>query len=133
MKRMAVLLVLVVGCADLFAPMPGDPMLIGPPPQWIHWYHVAEDCSGRTGNVDRVRWYLYPGDLIPRNHTTQRREAAAVTWTQAHKIAIAEAYELDSVTVIHESLHDILGSHGHSTDIFGSRGVCWDALGHEHR
>lgn len=103
----------VMGCTDLLAPMPGHPTLIQPRAEWRAWYAIAEKCSGRTGNFDRVRWYTYPGELVPH------RNAAAITTEHDHKIAIAEYWVTTPDVITHEALHDILGVAGHPAEYFG--------------
>lgn len=115
-------LLVLAGCTDLMAPMPGDPVKMTPPVAYRAWYEVAEHCSGRSGSFDRVRWYRYDGARVPKGWGVGA-EAEAATWPEQHKIAIAEPFLMDSTTVIHEALHDLVGN-GHPAEYFGEGGKC---------
>lgn len=120
MRHWIAALLLVTGCRDLLAPMPGDPVFIAPRPLFRHWYALAEQCSGRQGDFARVRWYWY-------QHETEipgEPGAVGMTWLRSHKIALAGTAVSDSAVVIHESLHDVLGVDGHPEEFFGETGKC---------
>lgn len=108
------LLVLVASCGrDLFAPMPAGAVQISPPPQFAGWYRLAEQCSGGKGDFARVRWYRY--------FDSEVAGASGRTWHREHKIALGRsAMRAESVTVMHESLHDIHQVSGHPAKIFGT-------------
>lgn len=128
MRSLALLgFLILTGCTDLMAPMPGDPVKILPPPSYRAWYDLAEHCSGLAGNFDRVRWYRYDGTRVPKGWGVGA-EAEASTWHDQHKIAIAEPFLMDSTTVIHEALHDLLSVGGHPAEYFGVGGKCSTVL-----
>lgn len=106
-------LMLLAGCTDLLAPMYGDPTLIQAPAAYREWYRMAERCSGKTGNFDRVRWYAYPGYLVPHY------DALAIHTHYDHKIAVAEYWLTVQKVITHEALHDILGVSGHPAEYYG--------------
>lgn len=118
MRLLLGVLLLVVGCTDFLAPMPGDPELMAPPVEYAGWYARAEACSGLHGDFSRVRWYRYAGDDLPAGKGVHAGDVGA-TWARQHKIALASARMLDSGAVIHEALHDVLGVRGHPVEYFG--------------
>lgn len=119
---LAALAVALMGCKDFMAPMPGNPTLFQPPPQYGRWYALAEDCAGKRGDFDRVRWYWYNWERIPRGRG-ESGNAVGATWHAQHKIALAQPFLFDSATVIHESIHDIDGRRFHPSDTFGALGA----------
>src|SRR5688572_9353357 len=113
----AIALVAVSACVDVLGP--GD---ISPTPRRLqvqsvyqYWWAQVEACSGKSANMDRVRW-LY----VPNGATgfSWQGELVAGLWFEGHTIVLAEALILNDQTVRHEMLHDILGAVGHPSLYF---------------
>lgn len=81
-------------------------MLMAPLPEYRAWYALAEQCLGRTGDFDRVRWYWYDATEVPGG-------GRAITWAKQDKIAIARAALTYQPTITHEAAHHILQQDGH--------------------
>jgi hypothetical protein len=111
--------VVMLGCTDLFAPMPGEPLLVQPFPQWRGWYARAEACSGLRGDFERVRWYRYATPLIDIG---EDRGAAGVTWPRQHKIALgASIAALEEFSVEHILNHKPPGTTDEEIFIFAAQ------------
>jgi hypothetical protein len=93
---------------------PSDARPIDPPAGFVTWWQKTEDCSGRTGDFQRVRWFVVPGDMFecPGGECVGH-------WQDPHHIYISEAWIDNELVVRHEMLHDLLGRPGHPNPPFG--------------
>ena len=91
-------------------------------PEWVRWYARAEACSGRTGQVARVRWHTVLPLVWDRFFWYDDRITAGL-WIRPNALYLSDALTSDSVTVMHESLHHILqtGQHPAAFDRCGVR------------
>lgn len=99
------------GCSS-FAPSDARPL--DAPAGFAAWWQKTEDCSGRTGDLHRIRWFVVPGDgfACPGGECVGR-------WQDGHDIYISEAWLDNEMVVRHEMLHDLLGKPGHPNPPFG--------------
>lgn len=108
-----VLLVLIVllggGCKDFLAPMPGEPHLIAAPPGAWRAYALAEQCLGRKGDFQQVRWYAYDSRYTPDGWE-------ATTNIHAHKILLGRDFVGRMDVMTHEAIHEISHSRGQTAD-----------------
>ncbi len=113
--RLAPLLIGFAGACsgDVFQPIDGAEPFDPPAPYDVLWTEV-EGCSGLTGTMARVDWYIVPGT------TTFDCEYGACRglWIAPHKIYLSDvaAHDFfgdDFFTVRHEILHDLVGHAGH--------------------
>ncbi len=113
-------LTILTACADRFAPapLPQGAVPFGPPPIYRSWWTQVEQCSGRTGAFNRVRWFVVPGaDSFVANG--QRDNGL---WIEHYRyVVLGEGRVNDSLVVRHEMLHDLSGSIGHPADLFEQR------------
>jgi hypothetical protein len=114
-------LALLSGCHDtVVAPevlVPeGVPMI--PPTIYQSWWAEVAACAGRTGDVARVRWFEVPNTdfFIYRGVAYD-----GYWWEYHHTIFLAGNLRLDSFTVRHEMLHDLLNTGDHPSEYFGTR------------
>ena len=112
--------VAAAGCEVPTAPR-GD-MLRMPPAAFSQWWQEVEQCSGVSGDLARVDWYVVPCadgeagftcDVTPDG-------LCAGEWRAPHVIQLAgpnrffpAGYVQDEWTVKHEMLHDLLGTADH--------------------
>lgn len=85
------------------------------PPSWFRdWWSKTEACSGRTGDFDRVKWFVVegPGFKCPGG-------TCAGHWESSHEIFLAGDYRNNELVVRHEMLHELLGRPGHPDPPFG--------------
>jgi hypothetical protein len=94
-------------------------------PTYASWWHEAQECSGLTGDLQQVDWFVVPADgdggfwcEDGPDHT------CAGEWVAPHAIYLAgpgkaypQGYAVDEWTVKHEMLHDLVGQPGHP-DVF---------------
>ena len=109
-----------LGCEVPTAPAPGA--TLAPPAVFDQWWQEVEQCSGVTGAIDRVSWYVVPcaaGEAGFKCDVTPDGLCAG-EWRAPHEISLAgpnrffpEGYADDEWTVKHEMLHDLLGTPDH--------------------
>ncbi len=101
---------LIVACA-----MPTDAGLVAVAnPEWVAGYHEAEACSGRSGDVTRVRWHVVPDS----SEVLQR--GRLIGYRQGDDIYLARDWASQRWLARHESLHH-LGFRRHDPALFGVR------------
>lgn len=111
---MAVCLVIgaLLGGCSRFAPE--DAERIEPPAIYRTWWARTEQCSGRSGSMARVQWFLVPGHAFQCPTGT-----CAGRWEDNHSIYIAEDWLEHEMVVRHEMLHELLNAPGHPDPPFG--------------
>lgn len=122
------------GCASVTdPPLPGGAAAFAPPAVYARWWAQAEVCSGRTGDLAAVRWFVVPGaDTIP---LAGQGEVNGYWSAGSNEIVLAEHSVRDGGVVRHEMLHALLRGGGHPPAEFQGRcagyvtcyGVCADA------
>ena len=80
---------------------------IRPQSEYARWYAAAERCLGMQGAYAKVHWFIAPGPWSDGQHGDGLTYGA---WRPPHKIILNRPEALDSTLVIHEAVHDILGS-----------------------
>lgn len=93
-----------------------DAVPFDPPQMYREWYNRAAQCVGTTGDFDRVRWFVVPGDTWFDDWVG--REIAG-RWVPPHNIYIADGERDWEWIVRHESIHDQLQDGAHPTPPFG--------------
>ena len=90
-------------------------MAFTPPPVFARWWAMAEACSGTTGSLESVAFYV-----VPNAASFQRNNAAVLGyWTSGgNQIVLAGNASLDGGNVRHEMLHALLRVGGHPRDQF---------------
>lgn len=110
MRWLLPLLCLLAACESFTAPSDAKPY--DPPPVFRELWARMEQCSGLSGNFDRVRWFVTDGPL------TLDGASRAGVWTEPHNIYMLDSYIVDAyrdyVAVRHEMVHDLTqsGNHG---------------------
>jgi len=100
--------------------MPEGAVPVAAPAVYREWYQRTEACSGRTGNLDAVQFYVVPGV-----ETFETRDGPQVgVWIGeggSHRIVIAGNYQGHEMVVRHELLHTLLRQTGHPEEYFVTR------------
>ena len=72
-----------------------------PPPVYGEWWAETESCSGATGDLAAIDWYLATG-------ISSDAVSAFGLWLPPHEIVLVRGFEDSRFTVRHEMLHDLL-------------------------
>ena len=123
------------GCAALGptpAVLPEGAVPVAAPAVYREWFARTEACSGRTGNLDTVQFYVVPGV-----ETFATRDGPQVgVWIgegASHRIVIAGNYQGNEMVVRHELLHTLLRQTGHPEEYFVSRcRLTWESWNSGH-
>ena len=107
--------------------LPPAAVALEPPAIYAEWHARTQACSGLSGDLGRVEFYVVPGvDAFPT------KEGAKVgLWTRegnSTRIVIAGNFVDHEMVVRHEMLHDLLGREGHPAEFFVSKcQLTWDS------
>ena len=118
-SMLVLLVVLLAGCTDrlIVAPpeLPAGAMEFTPMAAYQTWWQETERCSGQTGDLTRVHWFVVPNSGF---FTYRGQEYDGYWWSDIHWIVLASAYQADGPTVRHEMLHDLLNRGDHPASYF---------------
>ena len=128
-------LVGLLGACDVLgppAPLPDGAMRLTVPAEYQAWWSATEACSGQTGQLNRIEWYV-----VPDAHSFETPEGEKVgLWTHSNagvRIIIAGDYADNELVVRHEMLHALLDREGHPEEYFQTRcQLTWDTWGSTH-
>lgn len=117
-------LTLSLGACQLFdtdLPLPRGAVPMAPLPEYGLWWRLTERCSGLTGDLAAVSWYLVPG--TDSMMTVPLREWARGEYVTAqHRIVLTGHVRDNGFVVRHEMLHALLhGRGGHPPEYFQHR------------
>ena len=112
--------------------LPAGAIPFAAPAVYQEWFQRTEACSGRTGNLGAVQFYVVPGV-----ETFETRDGPQVgVWIgegDSHRIVIAGNYEGHEMVVRHELLHTLLRQTGHPEEYFVSRcRLTWESWNSGH-
>ncbi len=108
------ILALLLSCAVLPTEVTQSAVQVPVESGWRVAWAEAEACSGRAGDLARVRWYIVPGHSFPVGDTL------AIGFTTGERIYLAEDWADTRWVARHEALH-ALGFHDHDPVLFGVR------------
>lgn len=92
------------------------------PTLYREWWANMEQCSGRTGNLDSVRWFL-PADTMATWFWSSSNRPAGGTYIESERaIIVIRTSVTNQWRIEHEMLHAILRSPGHPS-VFTDCGV----------
>lgn len=128
MRQFLVVLFIAVGCEDGFAPVPLPPNAFPftPEPVYRAWWAQIEQCAGRRGSFDAVRWYAVPGEepfSVPRHPRPVYGYWNAV---ENHIVLLQYLPNRRAPIIRHEMLHAILQRTDHPREYFVER--CGDDI-----
>lgn len=82
-----------------------------PPSFYSTWWEMTKACSGRSGSLSDVKWYVVPSGV----QLELDGESANAYWSAgSNQIVLSELVVDDGQVVRHEMLHALLGKQGHS-------------------
>jgi hypothetical protein len=106
----AIALSAICACSEITAPrLPDGAIPMQPMAVYTLWWSFVEECSARSGDFNRVRWYVVPGaESIPT-------EIGSVQgmWLSGNRIVVAGKSVRHGPLVRHEMLHALLQTSGH--------------------
>ncbi|MEO8140151.1 MAG: hypothetical protein ABI742_10920 [Gemmatimonadota bacterium] len=100
--------------------LPAKALLVLPPVEYQTWWSETEACSGLSGNLDAVEWYIVP-DAATFETDGGRKVGLWSHSNQGVRIILAGDYVDNELVVRHEMLHALLDREGHPSDYFESR------------
>lgn len=114
--HLVVLLTLLVACdQEALAPFPSNAIALSPPARYAAWWQLTEACSGLTGSLAAVHWYVVPNT----NEFSLEGQGVNGAWYQdGNRIALGDSEILDGPLVRHEMLHALLQSGNHPRNEF---------------
>jgi hypothetical protein len=101
----------LAACTSLVDPdLPANGEQFTPPPVYARWWAMTQACSGLSGDLASVSWYVVPGvSAFPL-----QGQLVDGYWSFAgNRIVIAETARLDGGKVRHEMLHALIKGRGH--------------------
>lgn len=115
---------LAAACRDVAAPpLPSGAVRLAAPAVYARWWAQAEACSGLTGDLGAIAWYVVPGaDSVP---LPDHRDVAGYWNSADDRIVLAGRVARDGGTVRHEMLHALLRVGGHPPAYFQGRCDGW--------
>jgi len=113
MRRVvAAALFAVLGCGEATAPLPQGATQFTPPSQYAFWWSMTEQCSGLTGDMSTIRWYVVPkaGAL--------GKDVDGLYYTTSRRIILLSDSVSSGQVVRHEMLHALGAEPGHPAKYF---------------
>ena len=101
----------LAACGNLVDPdLPANAEQYTPPPVYARWWSMTQSCSGLSGDLSAVTWFMVPGvSTVLLNGKTVEGY-----WSLAgNRIVIAGAGRLAGGIVRHEMLHALMKAAGH--------------------
>ena len=124
--RVAAALVGAAGVACEAPLSPAGSRPLAPQPIYEVWWQQVEQCSGLSGELARVEWYVVPCEAGEPGFQCEATPDGLCggEWIAPHTILLGgpneilpDGYATDEFTVKHEMLHDLTGSSDHP-DLF---------------
>jgi hypothetical protein len=111
---------IVAACIDYPSQaLPAGSIRFDAPPVYATWWKIIESCSGRSGSLGDLDWYVVPGARsIPDG---SYGAVGAYTDLRQHRIVLAGEAQMVGSTVRHEMLHALNGAPGHPRRDFFER------------
>lgn len=110
----------VLQCRDITGPSADieGAVRFEPPPVYAEWWADTERCSGHTGDMRRISWYVVPdADVFVYGGT-----ATNGLYDQAsEEIVLAGRQASVAGTVRHEMLHALIRTSGHPREFFAEK------------
>ena len=113
---------IAVGGCMAFEPsdIPTGAVPLEAPAHFREWWASTEQCSGLTGSMDVIRWYVVPEVSSFETDIGEKVGLWIKTPTDA-VIVLAETYADHELVVRHEMLHQLLQRSGPPQEYCGDR------------
>lgn len=107
-----------IACNATTEPLPEGTRRVSAEAVYQVWWSMIESCSGRSGTLAAIDWYVVPGVT----HFMHKGVPVSGYWSRAgNRIVVAERAIHDGGLIRHEMLHALLGQAGHSREAFLER------------
>ncbi len=105
--------------------LPANAVQVLAPAEYQTWWSATEGCSGRSGDLEDIEWYIVPdADAFATPHGSK-----VGLWSHSSegtRIIIAGNWADNELVVRHEMLHALLDRAGHPPEYFDDRcGLTW--------
>jgi hypothetical protein len=113
--------ILVGGCTYEPTPaLPDGAVSFEAPTAYVTWWDRTSECSGISGDMARVEWYVVPDAAT---FPTEQGDKVGIRVRTGDRIQIVLAgqYQLHEMVVRHEMLHALLREPGHPDEYFTER------------
>ena len=116
LNRFLALATALAACHSLTDPaLPATATSFTPPPVYSQWWTMVEQCSGLSGSLAAVSWFVVPGSSV--NDGTDSEVSGY--WSKAsNRIVLANAFRTNGPLVRHEMLHALIQDVGHPASYF---------------
>ena len=98
-------------------PFPPDAVEVSPAAPYARWWAMTESCSGRSGNLAAIHFYVVPGATLEGDGQSYR----AYWYSEGNRIVFANGRSTNGGVVRHEMLHALLGRGDHPREDFVDR------------
>jgi hypothetical protein len=116
--RELMIILAAVACVEPAAPLPSNSQRFTAPPVYQLWWSMVQACSGHTGNLAAVEWYVVPG----ADSISDGSEGVAGYWSSSdNRIVLIGSGEFNGPLVRHEMLHELVRVDGHPRSEFVRR------------
>src|SRR5687768_764740 len=100
-----------LSCDSPTAPLPAGAVAFTPTSVYSWWWQQTESCSGRTGALSTVQWFVVPG---VSSIATPNGNIVSGYWDpDGRRIVLAGESQYFGDLVRHEMLHALLGKGSH--------------------
>jgi hypothetical protein len=100
--------------------LPENAQQVIAPAEYQAWWAATEVCSGRSGDIEDIEWYIVPDAAT---FETKNGEKVGL-WSHSSegvRIVIAGNFADSELVVRHEMLHALLDREGHPSEYFEAR------------
>ncbi|HYC33364.1 MAG TPA: hypothetical protein VEB59_13820 [Gemmatimonadales bacterium] len=104
MRRLLLLILLTACRGETFEPEDLGAIRFTPPPSYRTMWARAEACSGRSGEFERLSWWVVPG-VRTFDYAADEPRADGLYERNRHTITLAGAALPHPMVVRHEMLH----------------------------
>jgi hypothetical protein len=100
--------------------LPDGAVAFTAPMEYVAWWDKTSACSGLSGSLARVEWYVVPGAAT---FSTDQGEKVGIRVKTGDRVQIVLAgqYQNHEMVVRHEMLHALLDEPGHPDLYFTER------------
>lgn len=109
----------IVACESPTAPLPVGAEPFEAPAVYARWWEITKECSGLSGDLSSIRWYVVPGVM----DIAYKDGSRVAGWydSRSHRIVVAGEQQLFGDVIRHEMLHALLRVRGHPRGMFIQR------------